>query len=436
LNYASAYSLKADLGIAVGQRYSWTAAIFNFGYLFWALPANILIQRLPVAKLTGTMILCWSIILICHIWAKNYAGILVLRFILGMFEAGISPAIMAIVSMFYKRSEQPTRMCVFLAFNGMATMVGALLGYGLGHASETKLKPWQLIFMVIGLLNFAWCFVFLWFIPDSPMNAKFLSHKQKVIAIHRVSENMIGVKTTTFKWNQALEAVLDIKVIAMALIGLACGVINGGVSNFQSSLIKGYGFTGINTTLLQLPTGAFEFFLVPICGLAAGYFRDSRCIILAIICLPPLGGLLGIRLTSLDHRWSLVGCTWLQYLIGAPVILCWNLLTTNIAGHTKRSIANAMWFCFYAGGNIAGANIFFTREAPRYLSALTGLITCYVGLIVVAIVLRQYMWWENRRRDKLVGTGLRTAEGADAEGILEGFTDQTDKSNLHFRYGL
>lgn len=247
---------------------------------------------------------------------------------------------------------------------------------------------------------------------------------------------MIGVKTTTFKWNQALEAVLDIKVIAMALIGLACGVINGGVSNFQSSLIKGYGFTGINTTLLQLPTGAFEFFLVPICGLAAGYFRDSRCIILAIICLPPLGGLLGIRLTSLDHRWSLVGCTWLQYLIGAPVILCWNLLTTNIAGHTKRSIANAMWFCFYAGGNIAGANIFFTREAPRYLSALTGLITCYVGLIVVAIVLRQYMWWENRRRDKLVGTGLRTAEGADAEGILEGFTDQTDKSNLHFRYGL
>jgi hypothetical protein len=52
-----------------------------------------------------------------------------------------------------------------------------------------------------------------------------------------------------------------------------------------------------------------------------------------------------------------------------------------------------MWFVFYAGGNIAGANIFFTREAPRYFSALTGLIVCYVGLVVVALFLRQYMWW-------------------------------------------
>jgi len=159
LNYASAYSLIPDLGLQ-GQRYSWVAAIFNFGYLFWAIPANLLIQRLPVAKYTGTMIFLWSILLCCHVAAKNYAGILVLRFLLGMFEASISPAIMNIVSMFYTRSEQPLRMCIFLAFNGMATMVGALLGYGLGHADSGTLKPWQLIFLTIGLINFVWSFVF------------------------------------------------------------------------------------------------------------------------------------------------------------------------------------------------------------------------------------------------------------------------------------
>jgi MFS family permease len=255
------------------------------------------------------MILLWSIILICHICAKNYAGILVLRFILGMFKAGISPAIMSIVSIFYKRSEQPVQMCVFLAFNGMATMVGALLGYGLGHANGTSLKSWQLIFLVIGLINFVWCWAFLWFVLDSPMNARFLSHKQKVIAVHRVSENIIGVKNKSFIWSQALEALLDVKILALAIMGPSCGVINGGVSNVASSLIKGFRFSGIHATLLQLPTGAFEFVLVPLCGLAAGYFRDSRCIVLTIICLPPLRGLLGIRLVSLDHRWTLVGCT-------------------------------------------------------------------------------------------------------------------------------
>jgi MFS family permease len=429
LNYASAYSLIEDLGLE-GQRYSWVAAIFNFGYLFWALPANYLIQRLPVSKYTGTMILCWSVLLCCHVAAKNYAGILVLRFLLGMFEASISPAIMNIVSMFYTRQEQPLRMCVFLAFNGMATMVGALLGYGLGHVNNAAITSWQLIFLVIGLVNFVWAWVFLWVMPDSPSTASFLTHKQRIVAIDRIASNMIGVKTKQFQPRQALEALLDFKIHCLVLIGLACGVINGGVSNFASALIKGFGFDGIYATLLQLPTGAFEFVLVPLCGLAAGYFRNSRCIVLALICLPPLGGLVGIRLTGLDMRWSLVGCTWLQYLVGAPVILSWNLLTTNVAGHTKRSTGNGLWFVFYAAGNIAGANIFFAREKPRYMSALTGLIVCYVGMVVVSAVLAVYMWWENKRRDRLYGAG------EDEIAVQEGFRDLTDGENKHFRYAL
>ncbi|CAN9211838.1 unnamed protein product [Alternaria alternata] len=253
LNYANAYTLTPDLGLE-GDRYGWVAAIFNFGYLFWALPANYLIQRLPVSKYTGSMILLWSILLCCHVAAKNYAGMLALRFLLGMFEASISPAIMNIVSMFYRRDEQPVRMCVFLAFNGMATMVGALLGYGLGHAHSSHIKTWQLIFLVIGLLNFVWAWVFLWVMPDSPSTAKFLSHKQRIVAIDRIASNMIGVKTKQFQKSQAVEAVLDFKVLCISLIGLCCGVINGGVSNFSSSLIRGFGFSGIYATLLQLPT--------------------------------------------------------------------------------------------------------------------------------------------------------------------------------------
>jgi MFS family permease len=414
----------------LGPRYGWVAAIFNFGYLFWALPANYLIQRLPVSKYTGCMILLWSVLLCCHVAAKNYAGILALRFLLGMFEASISPAIMNIVSMFYTREEQPLRMCIFLAFNGMATMVGALLGYGLGHAHSSAIKTWQLIFLVIGLLNFVWAWVFLAVMPDSPSTAKFLSRKQRVVAIDRVAGNMIGVKTKQFQRRQALEAVLDPKVVCLALIGLGCGVVNGGVSNFSSSLLRGFGFSGIYATLLQLPTGAIEFVVIPVCGLAAGYFRNTRCLILGLICLPPLAGLLGIRLTPLSHRWSLVGCTWLQYIVGAPVILSWNLLTTNIAGHTKRSTANGMWFVFYAAGNIAGANIFFAREAPRYFSALTGLIVCYCGMVVVASVLALYMGWENRRRDRLYG------KGEDEQAIRDGFADVTDMQAKHFRYAL
>lgn len=120
------------------------------------------------------------------------------------------------------------------------------------------------------------------------------------------------------------------------------------------------------------------------------------------------------------------------------MIITWNLLTTNIAGHTKRSIANGIWFVFYAGGNVAGANIFFAREKPRYFSALAGLLVCYAGMMVIAMVLRGYMMWENKRREKLIGdsTEQRTKQDADATAIAGGFKDMTDKENLHFRYAL
>ncbi|KAK5685401.1 hypothetical protein LTS10_003479 [Elasticomyces elasticus] len=435
LNYAAAYTFIPDLGLE-GHRYSWVAAVFNFGYLFWALPANLLIQKLPIGKLTGTTIFIWAILLCAHVGAKNYGGILVLRFLLGMFEAGISPSIMAIVSMFYTRSEQPFRMCIFLGFNGMSTIIGSLLSYGLGHANDAAIKSWQLIFMTIGLMNFVWSIVFLTFMPDSAANARFLTHKQKVIAVDRVSKNMVGVKTKQYKMPQVFEALLDFKVWCLVLIGMATGIINGGVSNFGSALIKGFGFSSLNATLLQLPNGVIEFFVVPACGLLATYVKDVRCLTIMVVCLIPLGGLLGIRLTSLDQRWSLVGSSWLQGIVGAPIILCWNLLSTNIAGHTKRSISNGMWFCFYAAGNIAGANIFDSREAPRYFSALTGMIVCYCATIALAGVLWMYMAWENKRRDKKLGEGEQTVTGAEEQAVLDGFRDRTDKENNGFRYGL
>ncbi|KAI7187241.1 MFS general substrate transporter [Hortaea werneckii] len=410
LNYASAYSLIPDLGLE-GHRYSWVAAIFNFGYLFWAIPANLMIQRLPIGKYTGTMVFLWSVVLCCHAAAQNYAGILVLRFILGMFEANISPCIMNIVSTFYARPEQPLRMCIFLGFNGVSTMVGALLGYGLGHVDNAAIPSWKLIFLVIGLMNFVWSFVILIFMPDSANNARFLNHKQKVIAIDRVSTNMVGVKTKQYKPSQIKEAVLDAKVWALTLIALAVGVVNGGYSNFQTSLIKGYGFSGIMATLLQLPAGAIEFVTVPVCGLFATYVKDVRCLTMMVVCLAPLGGLLG-----------------------APIILTWNILQSDIGGHTKRTITNGLWFTFYAAGNIVGSNIFDNREAPRYFSALTGLIVCYCGVMVLTGFLWLYMWIENKRRDAMLGG--ETVRDAEEQAILEGFKDKTDKESKGFRYSL
>ncbi|KAF5210707.1 hypothetical protein E0198_003589 [Clavispora lusitaniae] len=431
LNYASAYSFREDLGL-YGQRYSWVAAIFNFGYLFWAYPSNYIIQKVPIAKWTGCTLIIWAVILIAHIGATNYGGILVLRFILGMFEAGISPTCMMICGMFYTREEQPFRMCTFLSFNGIATVVGALLGFGLGHAHSTALASWKLIFLVIGLLNFVWAIFFLLLTPDSPATAKFLTERERAILVKHVSQNNQGVKDQRFLWPQVREAVMDVSIYIFGLIGLGTGIINGGVSNFQSSLIKGFGFTGLAATALQMPTGAIEFIVVFTCGIIAITVPNTRCIIFCGLCVPGLAGLIGIHLIK-DNRWASVGCTWLQYIIGGPVILCWIFMTANIGGSTKKTVTNGFWFVLYATGNIIGANIFYAREAPKYKSAMTALITCYSTMIALGIAYYFLLRYRNAKRDREQG---ELTDEQKHEAIVNGFKGMTDFENKGFRYSL
>ncbi|EEQ41880.1 hypothetical protein MEW_01344 [Candida albicans P60002] len=432
LNYAAAYTLKEDLNL-YGQRYSWCAAIFNFGYLAGALPANYVIQKLPVAKFTGCMLFLWSIILIGHIGLQNYGGILVIRFLLGLFESMISPSCMAICNNFYTVKNQPLRMCIFLSFNGVATIVGSLLSWGLGHADESKLKIWKLIFLVIGLMNFVWSGIFLWLCPDSPKSVKFLTEDEKAVLIKEVATNNQGLGETRFKKSQAVEALQDLFVYFVALIGLACGVINGGTSNFASSLIKGFGFTGIQATALQMPLGAVELVVVVAAGIVVFTVKNMRCIVLFVICIPPLAGLIGLHVIPLTHRWALVGCSFLQFIIGGPVILCWILLNANVSGSSKKTIANGIWFVMYAAGNIISPNIFYAREAPKYRSGIIGLISSYCGIMVLAIAIRLVFMHRNRKRNlEQGGYNEQIAEQA----VLDGFKGLTDFENAGFRYSL
>lgn len=356
-----------------------------------------------------------------------------IRFLLGCFEASISPACMIINGLFYKIEDQPIRMCIFLSFNGVATMLGALLGFALGHATESSIKPWKLIFMVIGLLNFAWSIVFIWLCPDSPDKAKFLTEEEKAILIKEVASNNMGIKDKSFKKYQAIEALSDIGVWMLALIGLGCGVINGGTSNFQSAIIKGFGFTGIQATALQLPAGAIELVVVITGGAIAFFVKNTRCYVLFGFCIPPLGGIVGLHLIPLENKWGLVGCTFVQFIVGGPVIMSWVLLNANVSGATKKTVSSGLWFMLYASGNIIGANIFYAYQAPRYYSGVIGLLSSYSGIMAIIIAYRFLLSWRNKNKEKIQG---EMTEEMKQRAIIDGFKGFTDFENPGFRYSL
>ncbi|KAG4433626.1 hypothetical protein IFR05_010902 [Cadophora sp. M221] len=433
LNHAAAYTLIPDLNLK-GQQYSTVASGFAYGGIVWYIPASMLLQRLPVAKYTGIMIGIWGMLLMCCAAAKNFGGMFALRFILGMAESNMTPAYMIICSMFFTRQELPLHLLLFISMNGLATAGESLVDFGLGHVhSSTMITSWQLIFLVIGGANFLWSMLFLYMVPDSPLNARWLTEREKLVAVDRVSQNMIGIKDKSFKWNQIQEVFQDPKVLILCICGFCNGVGSGGLGYFGSALIKGYGFSYINATLLQLPTGMIEFIVLPIAGWIASRYVNVRCYVaIGTLCIP-LGGFLGIRLTPLEYQWRLVGSTWVLYIFAVGAAISYSLLAANFAGHTKRAFVNGLWFVVWSCGNVAGANFFNTDEAPRYFTGITALLAFTCGTMLMFLVFALYCKWENNRRDRLYG--VRNVDGeADDEGIRVGFMDKTDIENKHFRF--
>lgn len=112
LSFASVFGIQKDANLH-GKEYSWLGSVV---YLAWylALPiSSYLLVRLRMSHIVPTLVTAWGIILACMAAAHNFPGLLVARFFLGAVESIIAPAFVLIGQIFYKRSEQPTRIMVW-----------------------------------------------------------------------------------------------------------------------------------------------------------------------------------------------------------------------------------------------------------------------------------------------------------------------------------
>ncbi|KAF4837641.1 putative transporter [Colletotrichum siamense] len=186
ISNAALYGMNEDTHL-VGQQYSWVGSIFYFGWLIAEYPANAVLQKLPVGKTVGTAVVAWGGCVMCLAAAQNAAGLMVLRFLMGVLESPLFPAVTILNTMWYKKSEQPVRMAI--TFTGFSSLVTGVVSYGIGHA-KTGIASWRLLFLVIGGFTVFWGAILLVWLPDSPLADNFLTGKDKYIALDRVKDNM------------------------------------------------------------------------------------------------------------------------------------------------------------------------------------------------------------------------------------------------------
>jgi sugar phosphate permease len=119
--------------------------------------------------------------------------------------------------------------------------MSSLIAFGFTHwaasSPNAHFKPWQVLFLLYGLITITFGILVVLFLPDNPMKSR-LSHPEKVIVIERIRDNQTGIENKHFKLGQFKEAMLDIRTWLLVMLVIATNVPNGAVSSFSSQIIQ------------------------------------------------------------------------------------------------------------------------------------------------------------------------------------------------------
>ncbi|KAF2996016.1 hypothetical protein E8E13_001866 [Curvularia kusanoi] len=456
LSYASVFGLIEDAKLNPNSdQYSWLGSIVYIAQLVMQPLVAYFLVKFPIGKFVGIMVLTWGAILCGMAGATNFKGLMATRFLLGAFEAAVAPAFIAVVQMWYKRSEQTNRNAAWYSMLGIVNILGSLLSYGLGKIDSDRLHSYQIIFLFCGLLSVVVSTVVYIFMPDSPMEAKFLNDHEKLVAVERLRMNQMGVASRVWKWEHVREALMDVKTWLWFSMLTAVSIPSGGITTFGPLIIKSFGFNKFQTILFNMPFGVVQ--IVATLGgawLATKYKKKGP--VLVGLCIPPIIGIIILMVVGREKKHRavlLVGYYLTSFYPGiSPLIYSWS--GQNTGGDTKRKVTTSLLFVGASAGNIIGPHLFKPSEKPYYHRGLRANLALFCAIVVLVLLAMAWIKVLNRKHaatreamgksanivDLSMEAGrdsddMEATENVQAEGVGDkAFDDVTDLKNEDFIY--
>ncbi|GAB7365477.1 hypothetical protein MBLNU230_g6550t1 [Neophaeotheca triangularis] len=442
------FGLRDDITLT-GSEYSLVSSIAPIAQLAWQPFSSYLIVRVPHRILMPGMMLGWGAAGVGMAFANSFAGLLVARFFLGLFEAGCLPLFAVITSQWYRRSEQPFRVALWYGTNGFATMICAAMGYGFAQIPNPALAPWQSLFLTNGLLTVV-SVPFVWYFLDNDVaSARFLTEHERKQGLERLRANNSGTGAREFKMAHVWEALLEPKSWLFVAMTLCLNVGAAVTNTFGPLILQGFNLgDGGVTALLNIPFGFVQLIVILPASWLAHRFRIKSPFIAGLM-LPVLIGL--ILLYTLDRSQTganLAGYYLTAFLFGGnPLIVSW--MISNIGGSTKKSVIMSLYNAGTSAGNIIGPLLFSLDSAPEYLPGLRSTMGITAALIgVVGLQLVNLVYLNKRQEKKRVANNkpakikdlsmtrtYETGGGADDDELGgQAFLDLTDRKNDEFVY--
>ena len=175
----AALTMNNELAIT-SQQYGFVAGIFFFGYFIFEIPSNLLLHKMGARVWIARILISWGIVAILTGFVQAAFHLYVLRFLLGVAEAGYFPGILLYLTYWFRQRELAHTVALFLTANAVANIVGApLSGVILDHVHWFGVSSWRWLLILEGIPAILGGVVTYFLLPGRPAESKFLTPEER-----------------------------------------------------------------------------------------------------------------------------------------------------------------------------------------------------------------------------------------------------------------
>lgn len=260
--FAAAGGMTEDLHISKGMS-SLLGSLFFLGYFFFQIPGAQYAAHKSAKKLIFFSLILWGGLAAATGMVSNVGALIVIRFMLGVVESAVMPAMLILLSQWFTKEER-SRANTFLILGNPVTVLwmSVLSGYLVSSLG------WRWMFIIQGVPGIIWAFIWWKMIDEKPKDANWLTDEEKRAVDEKLLEEQQGIKPV----KNYIEAFKSKEVILLCLQYLLWSLGVYGFVMWLPSIIKAAPDMDIVTTgwLSAVP------YILAITGmLAASYFADK-----------------------------------------------------------------------------------------------------------------------------------------------------------------
>lgn len=198
--------LAVDVGISAAA-FGFGSGIFFIGYALLEVPSNLAAHRVGPRRWIARIAVTWGILSTAMMFVQGTWSFYVLRVLLGIAEAGLFPALMYMVTLWFAPNDRPVAVGWIYTAPALALMLGNPLGGALMQLGGIGgLHGWQWMFMIEGIPSIIVGVVLFFKLPERPRNARWLSKQEIDVLEQRAVIDAHGhPELTSADWIAALK---------------------------------------------------------------------------------------------------------------------------------------------------------------------------------------------------------------------------------------